>query len=145
MARSQVDSELVARMSLAITRVARLLRQQERARSSPAAASALAIIVRDGPITLTELAEAEQVSRSTITKIVNKLEDQGIIDRLPDADDGRISRVRLSSGGRRRIDAYYSKRNAWLADKLDSLDADDLACIIRSVAIMEKLTVAEPA
>ena len=58
------DPEIVARLSMSITRLARVLRQQEPIRSRPAAAAALGTIVTQGPISLGDLAAAERVSPS---------------------------------------------------------------------------------
>ena len=139
------DPARVARLSLAVTRLARVLRQQEKARSAPAAAAALATIVRDGPITLGELAVAEGVSRSTMTKIVRNLERDGVIERVIDPDDRRVHRVGLSGRGRRGIDVYRSKRNLWLAEQLSLLDDDALVRVLDAVDVLERLTAAEGA
>ncbi len=141
--RPEPDPALVARLSLSVTRLARVLRQQEPARSSPAAAAALATIVRRGPITLGDLAAAEQVSPSTITKIVSRLEADGAIERVIDPDDRRVHRVQLSEEGRTGITRYRSRRNAWLADQLAGLDDDELARVVAAVDVFERLTAAE--
>jgi DNA-binding MarR family transcriptional regulator len=137
------DPDLVARLSLAITRLARVLRQQESTRTTPAAASALSTIVLHGPISLGDLAQAERVSPSTITKIAGKLEADGLIERVIDVDDRRVHRVRLSAKGRRSIDVYRSKRNAWLAEQLAGFDDGDRARVLDAVGLLERLTGAE--
>lgn len=136
---STVDTEFVGRLSLSITRLARVLRQKESGRLPPAAASMYAIIVRDGPISLGDLAAAEGVSPSTVTKIVNKLETQGLIDRLIDPADGRVHLVRLSARGRRHIEAYRSKRNAWLAKQFAELNDAERAGLEVTLEVFEKL------
>jgi DNA-binding MarR family transcriptional regulator len=137
------DPELVAQLSLSVTRLARVLRQQATSRSTPAAASALSVIVLRGPISLGDLALAERVSPSTITKIVGKLEADGLIERVIDADDRRVHRVRLSAKGRRTIAMYRSKRNAWLAEQLAAFDDGDRARVLDAVDLLERLTGSE--
>jgi DNA-binding MarR family transcriptional regulator len=132
------DEEFVSRLSLSITRLARVLRQKGPGRMPPAAASMHATIVREGPISLGDLAAKEGVSPSTVTKIVNKLESQGLIDRVIDPSDRRVHLVRLSTRGRREIEAYRSKRNAWLADQIDSLDDDERTGISVALSVFEK-------
>ena len=112
-------------------------------RTTPAAASALATIVKDGPITLGDLAAAERVSPSTITKIVSKLERDGVIERVIEPSDRRVHRVQLSERGRRGIDKYRTKRNAWLADQLDALDDEALGVVDDAVDVLEQLTASE--
>jgi len=140
---SDDDAELVGRLSLSITRLARVLRQQDPSRSTPAASSALATIVRDGPLTLGALAAAERVSPSTITKIVNKLEADGVIERTIDPRDRRVHRIQLSAVGRRRVQSYRSKRNAWLTEQLRPLLQGDRTKVEDVVAVLEQLTATE--
>src|SRR5262245_58494639 len=141
--RRPLDPDLVARFSLSVTRLARALRQQEATRTTPAAASALGTIVKSGPITLGDLAAAERVSPSTITKIVSKLERDGVIERVIEPSDRRVHRVQLSARGKRGIDVYRTKRNAWLAEQLDALNDDDVARVVDAVAVLEQLTASE--
>jgi DNA-binding MarR family transcriptional regulator len=141
--RRSPDPELVARLSMSVTRLARMLRQQEPARSRPATAAALATIVTQGPISLGDLATAERVSPSTITKIVSKLEADGVIERVIDPADRRVHRVQLSELGRRSIDVYRTKRNAWLAEQLTTLDDDAFARVIGAVEVLEQLAASE--
>lgn len=138
--RSAPDPALVARLSLSVTRLARVLRQQESTRSSPASASTLATIVRRGPISLGDLAVAEQVTPSTITKVVNKLEASGVIERVIDPGDRRVHRVQLSPRGRRTITAYRTKRNAWLTEQLEALDDVELDRVFAVLEVLERLT-----
>jgi DNA-binding MarR family transcriptional regulator len=137
------NPELLARFSLAVTRLARILRQQEAARPTPAAESALATIVRDGPISLGDLALAERVSPSTITKIVSRLEADEVIERVIDPTDRRVHRVQLSAKGRRDIDLHRSRRNAWLAEQLGGLDDASRADLRVVVEVLERLTASE--
>jgi DNA-binding MarR family transcriptional regulator len=137
------DPELVARLSMSVTRLARVLRQQEPSRSRPATAAALATIVTQGPISLGDLAAAERVSPSTITKIVSALEADGVIERVIDPDDRRVHRVQLSKRGRRDIDVYRSKRNAWLSEQLTMLDDDAFTRVVDAVDVLEQLTASE--
>jgi DNA-binding MarR family transcriptional regulator len=137
---SDDDDALVARLSLSVTRLARLLRQQEGKGLSPAAAAALATIITDGPITLGELAVAEQVSPSTITRVVSGLERRGLVERVIDPTDRRVHRVRMTRRARRAIEIYRSKRNAWLASQLGLDDPEARERLASAVQVMESLT-----
>ena len=139
----QHDPEFVARLSLAISRLARVLRQRDISRLPPAAASMHATIIREGVISLGDLAVAEGISPSTVTKIVNKLEADGLIDRMIDPADRRVHLVRLSAKGRRNIEAYRSKRNAWLAQQISKLDRTEMAGLESALSVFERLLVTE--
>jgi DNA-binding MarR family transcriptional regulator len=141
MARRETDPELVARLSLAVARLARILRQHHDAEwMTPAVSAAFTTIVRRGPISLTDLAAAERVSRSTMTKLVRRLEDDGLIERVIDEDDHRVHRVRLSTAGRRSIARHRANRNVWFAEQLDGLDQTELAHVLGALTFFERLT-----
>ena len=138
----EVDDDVAARLRLSVTRLARLLRQQDESGLTPTMGATLATIGRVGPLTLGELAALEQVAPPTITKVIGKLAAAGLVDRIADPADRRICRVALSPRGRRQLDTNRSRRTAWLADRLAALDADDRARLARALDAIEHLTAA---
>jgi DNA-binding MarR family transcriptional regulator len=56
-------------------------------------------IAKDGT-RLTELAERAQVTKQTASLLVAALEREGLVERVPDPDDGRARLIRLSARGR---------------------------------------------
>ena len=137
------EADFVGRLSLSIARLARVLRQNESGRLPPASASMFATIVRRGPINLGDLAAAEGISPSTVTKTISRLEADRLIERVIDPADKRVHRVRLSPRGRRQIETYRSKRNAWLADQLALLDTREQAALAVALDVFERLTATE--
>src|ERR687894_2913376 len=98
--RSTSDLELATHLRLAIARSARRMRQEAGTDLSPSLTSALATIERHGPLTPSELAELERVQRPSATRIVSRLETEGLVDRAADPADGRSSLVSASAQGR---------------------------------------------
>src|SRR5467141_5370325 len=66
-------------------------------------ASALSVIVLRGPLTMSALAEAEQVRRPTISRLIDGLERRGLVRRVSHADDGRVQLVEATAAGRRLL------------------------------------------
>lgn len=138
---SAIDTTDVAdRLSLAVVRLARLLRQQDEGELTPTMRAALGTISREGPLTLGEVAAIEQVAPPTVTKVVGKLEDAGLVERENDENDRRICRVSLSDAGRRRLDSDRKRRRAWLTGQVERLDAEELERLDAAVEIIERLT-----
>src|SRR5438132_13299080 len=118
-------SETADRLGMAITRLARILRQQAADDLTPTMRAAVGTIARQGPLTLGELATIEQVAPPTITKVVGKLEDRGLVEREADPADRRVTRVVLSGRGPRWLEADRPRRHAWLADRIEPLGGAD--------------------
>jgi len=53
--------------------------------------------------TVTEVAERLQLAQSTVTELVHRAEETGLIDREQSDSDGRVTHLRLSAEGERRL------------------------------------------
>jgi DNA-binding MarR family transcriptional regulator len=99
--------------------------------------SALSVIVFRGPLTLSRLAAAEQVRPPTITRLVQELERDGLVERLADPADRRITRVRATALGRRLLHQGRARRVRRLAADLGTVAPADQAVLRRAVSILE--------
>ena len=131
--------ETAARLRLAIVRTARRLRQEAGGDLSPSSAAALATIERRGPLTPSELAELERVKRPTITRVVARLEEAGLVERTSDPDDGRTFGVSITREGSDLLRRIRTRKNAYLARRLDKLGPDDLGALERAVDVLERI------
>ena len=140
----RVDAnELAGQLRLSITRLARILRQQDTLGLGATLTSALATVNHHGPLTTGELATREHVAPPSITRVVDKLEQQGLVARRPHPTDGRVVVIEVTAEGRERILESRSRRTAWLAERLRDLPPADLECLAGAAAILARLT--EPA
>ena len=133
------QADLAARLRLAIARTARRLRQEAGEELSPSQTTALATIDRHGPLTPSELAVRERIQRPTVTRIVARLEERGLVQRARDPQDGRSSLVALTSEGRELLARGRTRKDAYLARRLRELDAQERATLQRAAAILERL------
>jgi|KBSSwiStaDraftv2_1062776.scaffolds.fasta_scaffold1780379_1 DNA-binding MarR family transcriptional regulator len=131
--------EVAGRLRMTAFRLTRLLRQQDTEGLAPTLSAALATIVRDGPLTLGELAAREHVAPPSITKAVEKLVAAGLATRAPDETDRRVVRVTATGAGRRRVAQNRSRRTAWLAGRLTDLSPADLAKLAAATDVLERL------
>lgn len=133
------QAHLPERLRLAVTRLARRLRQQSDIGASPTQLSALATVARLGPMTLGDLAAAERVQPPTITAAVSKLEDQALVVRRPDARDRRSVRVEVTSAGRKLLARNRSRKTAYLAKRLGALTPRERETLAEATAILDRL------
>lgn len=135
------DSELTAQLRLRVMRLARKLRQQNQEGDvTVSSLSALSSIERHGPLTLGELAAIEQVQPPTMTRIVSRLEEGGLVDRIPDPSDRRVQRVQVSGEGHRLLTRSRKRKDAYLARRIRQLDQADRDLLARALPILERLT-----
>lgn len=132
--------ELADRLHSAAIHLLRRVRRQDQATGlGPAQLSALSVVVFAGPITLGELAAAEQVRPPTMTRIAAALLRARLVERLDDAQDRRIVRLRATARGRRLLQAGRARRVAVLAERLRLLDAADAQSLASALRALERL------
>jgi DNA-binding MarR family transcriptional regulator len=76
-----------------------------------------------------ELASRERMSVPGMSKFVSRLEEAGLIERAPVAEDRRRVGLIVTPAGHRVLRSVKSKRTAWLADRLRHLNPDELEAI----------------
>ncbi len=133
-------AELAARLRLAVTRLARQLRQTSDSALSPTQSAVLATLANHGPVTLGELAELERVASPTITKVTGILQARGLVEKVTDPRDRRFVRVELTADGRALVERSRARKTAWLARQLHDLPPDDLARLAAAADVLEHLT-----
>ena len=132
-------TERAARLRLAITRTARRMRQEANAELGPASLSALATIERTGPLTPSELADAERIQRPTATRLLTGLTERGLVSRAEDPSDGRCSIVTVTAEGRALLKRVRRRKNAYLAQRMRGLSDEDVAALERAAEILERV------
>jgi DNA-binding MarR family transcriptional regulator len=121
------SAALAGELRLIVGRLARGLRRHDDGALTPSQRSALASVDRHGPLRLGDLAAIEAVSPPTLTRIVQGLEDKGLVARRPDPHDARAAQLAITRLGRRTVTALRAERSRALAAALDRLDDDERA------------------
>lgn len=132
-------AELAARLRMAIARMARFLRQQDQGELPQGQTSALATIVRLGPMTLGDVAARERIAPPSVTKAIEQLVSRGLVARSVDPTDRRVVLVEATADGRRLLEANRARRNEWLAHQLEQLDTAEVAQLGALLDVLEHL------
>jgi DNA-binding MarR family transcriptional regulator len=133
-------TDLADRLHSAAIHLLRRLRREDDASGLPAPQlSALSVIVFGGPLTLGELARAEQVRPPTISKLIVALEQQGLVERQIDAGDRRVVRVRATARGTKVLQEGRRRRVAALVSSLGALPVRDRALLARALPVLERI------
>lgn len=133
------DTELAPRLRMAVLRLARRLRQEAPEGLTQSQLSVLAVLHRDGPLGIGALAAAERVKPPTVTRIVDQLEERGLVVRTPDPGDRRCVRVEPTSDGRTLVTRTRQRRDAFLAARLAELGPAGRAAAAEAVDLLERL------
>jgi DNA-binding MarR family transcriptional regulator len=125
--------------SAAIHLLRRLRREDEESGLTAPRLSALSVVVYGGPLTLSALADAEQVRAPTISRVVGALEGAGLVTREADPSDGRAALVRATPTGEQLLGEARARRLRALSSEMEALPPEDLATLTRAAGILERL------
>ena len=125
--------------SAAIHLLRRVRKEDAIMAEAPARLSALSVLVFGGPMSLGELAAAEQVKPPTMSRVVAGLERNGLVERFADSDDARRVQLCATARGVKLMKQGRRRRIQYLARNLETLRADELEVIRHTVEILEKV------
>jgi DNA-binding MarR family transcriptional regulator len=109
----------------------------------PAQASALSVVVFGRPLTLSKLAESEQVRPPTMSRVVEALVKQGLARRETNRYDRRSIMISPTDKGTKLLHEGRNRREKRLIKLLSKLDADEIRCLGRASRILSEILVAE--
>lgn len=92
-----------------------------------------------GPTRISDLAKADRCSQPTMSSLVQRQEEQGLVRREPDPADSRASLISLTDRGLAVLQRARQEGGAAVAARLRQLPTADLATLEASVAIMHKI------
>ena len=101
--------------------------------------SALSVLVFRGPLTVGELAKAEQVTPATTSRLVSELEALGLVERTVDPDDGRVRRVTPTDRGVALLHEGRRRRVERLAIAVEQLSDAERSALAAAADILERL------
>jgi DNA-binding MarR family transcriptional regulator len=134
-------------MRISISRLARRLRVEQRLTvggPDPALSdiqlAALAALERNEAMTPGELAEYEKVQPPSMTRVIAVLEERSLVRRSPHPTDRRQVILTVTDEGRSLVDRVRRRKEAWLAQRMQELSADEVAILRAAAPILEKLS-----
>ena len=106
---------------------------------APARLSALSVLVFGGPMTLGELATAEQVKPPTMSRVAAGLELGGLVRRISDATDARRVHLQATPKGAKLIQQGRRRRIKYLASHLHKLSRAEVTVLDQTLEILERV------
>lgn len=104
---------------------------------SPARLSLLSVLVFAGARTVTELADAEQVTLATMSRLVRALEAEGYVGRAGNPTDSRSVIIRATAKGRRVLMVARRRRIARMMELLARLPEEEWTGLARALEALE--------
>jgi DNA-binding MarR family transcriptional regulator len=139
---ARTDSGLASELRVSVMRLRRRL-AAERHPDNALSMSQMAVLgqlLRNGDLTVGDLAVAEGVQPPSMTRTVKTLEAGGYVTRRPHESDGRQVVIGLSDQGLATLRADRARRDAWLAKRLAELTPEQRAVLREAAPILDALS-----
>ncbi len=138
-------TELANRLRPVLLKLARELRREIHSLGVTGGQVSLLVDVKRSPgIGIRELAARERVSVPAVSKFVARMEEADLIRREPVGSDKRRVGLHVTEAGQRVLRSVRSKRTAWLAARLRTLDPQELDALDEAIEPLTKLLMQEP-
>jgi DNA-binding MarR family transcriptional regulator len=131
-----------ARLRAAIGKLSRRLRPTaagSAAGLTPTRASILLHVVREGRVRVSELAAAEGINPTMLSRVAADLAEAGLVQRQSDAADRRAAWLKSTAAGRRLAERIRRERSGALAAALQELTSDQRAALEAALPALEAL------
>ena len=133
--------DMATRLHAASIRLLRALRREDDGSGlSAPRLSALSVIAFGGPLSLAELAKAEQVRPPTMSRIVDYLVEEGLVTRNVAPGDRRSVRIAATDKGRELMEAGRERRVRALVERLLTVAPSERRALARGIEVLERVT-----
>lgn len=134
------DSSDAPDLRIAIMRLARRLRNERVSDAmTPSQMAVLGSLMREGPMSPGELADAERVQPPSMTRILKSLLEQGLVQRTPHPTDGRQILYAATPTARDLVAQDRQRRDQWLSRRLSQLSRGEQESIDQAIPILNRL------
>lgn len=140
MAHVQRLGPLPERLGTATSRLQTLLRRQlAQAEITISQARTLSTLSSRGPQRVTDLALIEQVAQPTMSALVSRLDDHGLVERGPDPSDPKTTLISITKAGLELWRSLVALRTNVLADALTLLSPSERKSLEAALPALEHL------
>lgn len=135
-----MDAEAVTRLRRVIGRLARLFNAASAGEGlTPTQASVLGLVAHRGPLGVAELTELEGLNPTMLSRLVSRLDADGLIRRLPDPADQRAVQLVATDEGRRTHQRILAARTETVTKILADLPPEVADALRDALPALEAL------
>ena len=137
---------LAADLARSVGRLRRSLNREVRAGTAlpslpEAQLEILRLVDRRPGLRVQDAAAELRLAPNTVSTLVRRLVDAGLVRRAADPADGRVAHLRLSAAGEQRLRRWRDHRQEVLAARLAELDSADRLLLERTVPVLERVAI----
>lgn len=125
--------------SIIVTIARRMRRDRPMLGLSLTQISALGSIERSPPVTPGELSERENLQPPSMSRVLARLEERGLIARTRDPDDGRLHLLRPTEKGQALMEEVRSSGYRWMEERLAKLSEAERDSLQSAIDLLTRI------
>jgi DNA-binding MarR family transcriptional regulator len=138
------DRDDAGRLARVLGRLRRSLNREVRAGSAdgplPEAQLEILRLVKHRPgLRIHDAAAELRLAPNTVSTLVHRLTEEGLLELQPDAADRRVTRLRLSLAAEARMRQWRDRRAEILSARLRGLDAADREAVSKVLPVLDAI------
>lgn len=138
--KARFGGEDVDRLRIALGRIARMVdRQVSGDGMTRTQLSVLTTVARLGPLGISEVADIEGLNPTMLSRVLGKLEADGLVSRTATEADRRAVRVQATPAGRSLHQRLRRQRSQLFAERLTGLPAEESSRLLAALPALESL------
>ena len=98
-------------------------------------------LVRRGFCSISEVAEARNISRPAVSHGAEVLVKKGLLTRIERAADRRYVELALTPSGNHLLDEVFGKTRTWMKERMRTLSAEEMASVAEAMQALKKMLV----
>jgi DNA-binding MarR family transcriptional regulator len=99
----------------------------------------MGILSHDGEMKISDLSEKIGLSNSTVSGIIDRLEKQGLVERIRSLDDRRVVYVKVSTDFQKNCKKNFSKIEKTFEVALNKATPEEIELILKGLDTLEQL------
>lgn len=136
------DNELASRLRISVSRLIKVIKSEVRHDESLSLTerSTLSMVYQHSKMLPSELAAKEKVTGQSMSQIINKLSQNGYLERTPSLEDKRKVIITITSKGKEFIELKRSKSQEWLEKAISEKTTEaEKEILVSAITILTKL------
>ena len=96
-------------------------------------------LFRSSPLLPTELAALTKITTQSMSQILKKMDEQGVINRIPLEDDKRKVHISLTPFGKKMVNKVKIDTDEWLKGAIEKLTDKEKEILAKALTVLNKL------
>ena len=95
--------------------------------------------IRRGHCSVSELADARNISRPAVSQGVDALVNKGLVTRTQSKEDRRYVELELTPEGNALLDSVFQNTREWMKESLETFSQEELELAVRGMEVLKKM------